>query len=159
MKKILPIFLVSIFLLSFAEQALAQFDNTKTLLLSVKSVFDILIILLITGAVVVLFWGLITFVYNVRSGSEDAVKKGKTLMIWGIVAIFVMVTLWAIVGFMQDALGLPNTSVGGSRIDNSQQDVERDFEDFFRDEIDSVGDFYDNDDPFDQIPGPGIESV
>jgi len=118
-------------LVGVAQPVLAQFDNTKTLLLSVKSVFDILIILLITGAVAVFFWGLITFIYNVRSGSEDAVKKGKTLMIWGIIALFVMVSVWAIVGFIQDALGLPNTSVGGSRIDNSQQRIERELNDFF----------------------------
>ena len=35
-------------------------------------------------------------------------------MIWGMVAIFVMVSLWALVGFIQGSLGLGTTGTLGA---------------------------------------------
>ena len=55
-------------------------------------------------ALLVFFWGLAKFIVNV-SGDEKAVSEGKNLMIWGLVAIFVMVSLWGIIRFFYSDIG------------------------------------------------------
>jgi hypothetical protein len=49
-------------------------------------------------------WGLAKFIGRV-GGDEKAVSEGKSFMIWGIIALFVLVTLWGILGFLSDQFG------------------------------------------------------
>ena len=58
-------------------------------------------------AVLTFFWGLVKFIN--QAGDEKAVEEGRSLMIWGMVAIFVMVALWGILGFLQHTFGLDKT--------------------------------------------------
>ncbi len=51
--------------------------------------------LLFTVAVVAFIWGVIQMVIN--PANEEARKKGKSFMIWGLVGLFVMVSVWGIV--------------------------------------------------------------
>ncbi len=77
-------------------------------------VFDVLTVLtdfffnvvplLMSVAVLVFFWGIIKFI--AQAGDERAVEEGKGFIIYGLVGIFVIITLWGIVGFMQESLGL-----------------------------------------------------
>ena len=55
-------------------------------------------------ALLVFFWGLTKFIMNV-SGDEKAVSEGKNLMIWGIIALFVMVSIWGILRFLYADIG------------------------------------------------------
>ena len=55
--------------------------------------------LLIGFATIVFLWGVLKFVKN--SGNETERVKGKQLMIWGIVGLFVMLCVWAIVGILE----------------------------------------------------------
>lgn len=48
------------------------------------------------------FWGLVKYIYN--ADSEDAKENGRRIMIWGVVALFVMVSVWGLVAFVSDAL-------------------------------------------------------
>jgi uncharacterized membrane protein YidH (DUF202 family) len=68
-----------------------------------------LVPLLISFAVAAFLWGLVKFIKN--SDDERAHEEGKTFMIWGIIALFVMVSFWGIVGFIQDSVDL--SPVGG----------------------------------------------
>jgi hypothetical protein len=66
-----------------------------------------LVPILITLALVVFFVGLVRYLW----GSKGAIdhEGGKRLMIWGLVTLFVMVSVWGIVRLAQDALGVnPN---------------------------------------------------
>ncbi len=57
-----------------------------------------LVIPLLAGlALLAFFWGLAKFVYN--AGSESAREEAKNVMFWGIIALFVMVSIWGIVSF------------------------------------------------------------
>ena len=77
-------------------------------------VFDVLTILtdfffnivpvLMALAVLVFFWGIIKFI--AQAGDERAVEEGKGFIVYGLVGIFVIMTVWGIVGFMQESLGL-----------------------------------------------------
>ncbi len=56
-------------------------------------------------ALVGFFWGLVKFIFKL-GGDEKAVDDGKRIMKWGLIALFVMVSVWGIVRFMEEALSL-----------------------------------------------------
>lgn len=60
--------------------------------------------LLIAVALAVFFWGLIRYVW--RSGGGEGAKAGRDLMIWGLIALFVMVSVWGIIRLAQGAFGI-----------------------------------------------------
>lgn len=63
------------------------------------------VIALIMGcAVVAFFWGLVKFINH--AGDEKARDEGKNIIIWGLISIFVMVTFYALIGWLQNELGL-----------------------------------------------------
>ena len=55
-------------------------------------------------AVLVFLWGLVKFVSRV-GGDVKAVEEGKKLMIWGLVALFVLISVWGILRFFYSSLG------------------------------------------------------
>jgi len=62
-------------------------------------------------AVVFFFYGMLKFM--MASGDEKALAEGRQVMLWGIIAIFIGVSVWGIVAlFSQIFLGTPGTGVG-----------------------------------------------
>ena len=59
-----------------------------------------LIPLLIAVALVVFFWGLVRYIVNPGEGHDE----GKKVMIAGLVALFVMVSVWGIIRLAQTTL-------------------------------------------------------
>lgn len=54
----------------------------------------------ITGlAFLVFIWGLVKFIFRV-GGDEKAISDGKNLMIWGLIALFIMLSFIAILAFL-----------------------------------------------------------
>ena len=89
--------------------AFAALGQINTLVEDITDIVDLLVPLLITLAVVMFFWGLVKYIAN---ASDEAAKgEGKTLMIWGMIALFVMVALWGILGWFQSQLGLTGTVI------------------------------------------------
>lgn len=62
------------------------------------------IVLMAGLALVVFFWGLAVFIF--RGDSEGNKEKGRNIMVWGIVALFIMVSVWGIIGIVQRDLGI-----------------------------------------------------
>ena len=50
------------------------------------------------------FWGLAKFIARV-GGDTKAVTEGKNLMIWGIIGLFIMVSIWGILSFLTGEFG------------------------------------------------------
>lgn len=50
------------------------------------------------------FWGLAIFIF--QAGDEAAVDKGKRIMKWGLISLFVMFSVWGIISFFQTNLGV-----------------------------------------------------
>lgn len=61
-----------------------------------------LVPLLILAALVAFFIGLVRYVWG--GGGEEAHKKGRSIMIAGITALFVMVSIWGIIRLIQNTL-------------------------------------------------------
>jgi hypothetical protein len=70
-------------------------------------VLALLIPVLIGLGLVFFFWGLVLFIAN--SGEEKGREEGKQKMIWGIVALFVMVSVWGFVALVQQLTGIDGT--------------------------------------------------
>ncbi len=73
-----------------------------------KIINDSVIPLLFALASAVFVWGVVQFVIN--SDEETKKAKGKQFMLWGIIALTVMVTVWGLVGILGKTFGL-ETSV------------------------------------------------
>lgn len=82
--------------------------NIKELIRAVGSLINPLITILVGVALLVFFWGLVKFIF--AQGSETSKLEAKQIMGWGLVALFVMVSVWGIIKFMQNAIGLPSTT-------------------------------------------------
>ena len=93
--------------------AIAFAATLDSLLNAMISVVQTIIPVVMGIAVLVFFWGLVKFINN--AGDPKAVEEGKSIMLWGMIALFVMVALWGIIGYFQQQLGLdtPTGSLGG----------------------------------------------
>jgi len=61
-----------------------------------------LIPILVGLALVMFLWGVFKFVRD--AGDEKARTEGKKLMLWGIFGLFIMFSVWAIVGLLTSLL-------------------------------------------------------
>jgi len=86
--------------------AMAQTINTTSLLTIVNSVLRAVVPILMTLALIYFIWGLIKYVAAAGKGDAEESKHGKAIMIWGIVALFVMASVWGLVGILQNTFGL-----------------------------------------------------
>jgi uncharacterized membrane protein len=76
---------------------LIQFANTA---------LNDVMVMLITLAIVVFFWGLIKYIVSV--GEERA--AGLTTIFYAIVAIFIMVSIWGVIHLLQSTFGVNNSN-------------------------------------------------
>lgn len=60
--------------------------------------------LLIALAVMFFIWGVITYVIN--PDNEDKRNQGKSFMIYGIIALFVIISVWGLVAVLTNTLGI-----------------------------------------------------
>jgi len=85
--------------------AFAQTDVTG-LVAKAGMLLNQLIPLMIAFALVIFFWGLIQYI---RSSGEGH-GTGRNIMIAGIVALFIMVSIWGIIRLLQNTLGVGGNS-------------------------------------------------
>ena len=86
----------------------AGFDNLDKL---IKSFANGVVLstgyMMFTLAVVAFFFGIVQFIWSARQGAEGkGIQKGTQFMKWGLIAIFVMFSLWGIVKFAQGVFGI-----------------------------------------------------
>jgi Type IV secretion system pilin len=60
--------------------------------------------ILVTIALAVFFWGLVRYLFKL--GGEKGAENGKNLMIYGLVALFVMISVWGILNFVSSFFGI-----------------------------------------------------
>ena len=100
---------------AWALPLLAFAQTLQTILQTLKNILDFLIPFLITLALVFFLWGLALFI--LKAGEEK--EKGRDIMIYGIIALFVMVSIWGLVRVLNNTFnvgaggGAPIPGVGG----------------------------------------------
>lgn len=60
-------------------------------------------------ALLYFFWGLAQYILN--SSDDKKQKEGKNIMIWGIIALFVMVSVWGIINVVRDTFNLDDNTI------------------------------------------------
>jgi hypothetical protein len=55
-------------------------------------------------ALVVFVWGMVLFI--ARSGDEKAIAQGKQQMIWGVIGLFVLVSIWGFIAILRTLFGI-----------------------------------------------------
>lgn len=79
---------------------LASAQSLTSVLNKFSELVNLAIPLVLALAVLYFFWGLGMFILN--QGSEDKRKEGRDIMIYGIIALFVMVSVWGLIRLLQE---------------------------------------------------------
>lgn len=88
--------------ITFAQNQSGTLSTTRRLLESIKSIIGTLIPIVFGLAVLLFFWGIVKFIWSAGTGKEE----GKKIMLWGVVAIFVMSSIWGLVAFIGGTFGV-----------------------------------------------------
>ena len=95
--------------LAFAAVAVPTFTSITTVSNSLKTLINSVFPFLFALATLYFFWGLIEFIRS--SGDVKKHEEGRTHMIYGIVAIAVMASVFGLVNWIQGTLGLGGESI------------------------------------------------
>ncbi len=88
------------------------FADALTVVDGFITILDSIIPLAASIAVMIFFWGMVKFINH--AGDEKAVEEGKQIIAWGLVGLFCIFALWAIVGYIQETLDIGGG--GGTQI-------------------------------------------
>lgn len=84
-------------------------QSVQTLIYEIERLITLLLPIMVSLGLLAFFWGLVKYLW--RADNPDEAKAGKTIMLYGVLALFVMVSIWGIVIFIGRSLGI---SPGGS---------------------------------------------
>lgn len=146
MKKISTTFLVAplytILVLGIPLLAFAEVRSAKRFISRLMDSLETITVILIGLAVIAFLWGVVKYMtqYGDPAKRSDSVK----MMIYGIISIFVMISVWGLVFLVGDIIGVPVEMKGTS------PGYEYDFD---------YGTGLDSDDPIDISDGELQESV
>jgi hypothetical protein len=78
-------------------------------LLIIANLINFALPIVVALALLYFFWGLAQYVLN--ASNEEKKGKGKEIMIWGIIALFVMVSVWGIVNVVKSTFQLNDQAI------------------------------------------------
>lgn len=85
------------------QQATGAFSSLKTIIESFSSdVLAALGTLFMGAAVVIFFLGIVQYIWGLREGDPKKVSAGNQFMMWGLVGLFVMFSVYGIVKWGQE---------------------------------------------------------
>ena len=85
--------------------ALAQ--TVESILQRIAGIINILTIIVVALALLAFLWGLMSYLF----GGAETKEVGRDRMIYGIIALFVMISVWGLVRVLNNTLGV---GAGGS---------------------------------------------
>ena len=110
MKNIKTKFTLTLSLLLLPLVSHAQLIQTMALAGNVLAIVNsFLIPLAFSLALLFFFWGVAKYIRSEGQGKDE----GRRVMVWGVVALFVMASIWALVFFVSSELGVQRFQPGG----------------------------------------------
>ena len=94
--------LLALLLLLSPSSAAAAAQTFQELALDIVEIIDTATITLIVFALVVYFWGMAVNIPHF--GGEKGGEKQKAFFFWGLLVLFVMVSIWGIIQLLQNTL-------------------------------------------------------
>lgn len=111
MKKVIITALALVPTLAFAQ----NLGGISTLVTALGTIVTAALPIVFGILVLGFFWGLVKFVF--AAGDETAQKGAKTLMMYGVIAMFIAASIWGIVIFVRSQLGVGSeTTIGVPRV-------------------------------------------
>lgn len=122
MKKISAAIIVSALpIITLAQTTVNRGSVETSPALGIGGIFDLLGSFLSRGMLLLISVAVVWFAYNVFqytiSGNEEKKQTAKNGMFWGIVGIFVMVSIWGLVAILQQTFGTAGFNAGNTATD------------------------------------------
>jgi hypothetical protein len=96
----------------FPSFALAALDGLKGLIKQVGGILNSLIPVIFALCLIFFFWGLGQFILH--AGDEKTRAEGRNKMIWGIIALFVFISIYGILTAISSLTGIQPSGFPGS---------------------------------------------
>jgi len=81
-----------------------SFGNVETLLIGLGNLVRVATPIVVGIALLAFFWGLARYIF--AAGDTEKKEEGRNIMIWGVIALFVMLAVFGIVNFIGSAVGI-----------------------------------------------------
>lgn len=91
--------------LAFAQEG--NFDNVFRAADTLMGLISKTIPIIIGAAMVLFLFGILRFAFSSEEGKR---QEGRGFMLWGIIALAVMLSVWGLVRFLQNTFGLENSA-------------------------------------------------
>ena len=95
-------FVISGFL---AVPLFASAQNLGTVLGVFSDIINLAIPVVLALAVLYFFWGLAQYILS----ADEKKEEGRNIMIYGVIALFVMVSVWGLIALLQDTFDVGGT--------------------------------------------------
>lgn len=102
------VMLALVLLPSFASAQSVGLGGLLGLLAQANDLINRLIPFIIALTILIFLWGVFKFVFSGGDGEQR--KEAQGYMIWGIIALFVMVSVWGLVNILVRSFNLDNTA-------------------------------------------------
>ncbi len=76
---------------------------------AIQGILNLIFPVLLAIAVFVIAWGIFKFILN--AGDEEARKSGRSFILWGVVGVFLMLSIWGLVNILVGTFSLDNTAI------------------------------------------------
>jgi len=98
--------------------------TVQTIITAFTNALGGLVVVAAAIALMVFIWGIVLFV--ARSGDENAVQEGKKRMMWGVIGLFLIVSIWGLINLLMEMFGVedPATECQAPYIDISGKQIE-----------------------------------
>jgi ABC-type proline/glycine betaine transport system permease subunit len=98
-------------LVTYAQRRTPQ--NFRDVVGLVLNLLEMTIPIILSFALLVFFWGLAKMVWH--GGNERQYAEGRSIAFYGVIALFVMLSVWGIVSVLENTfLGIQGPPVGGA---------------------------------------------
>ena len=104
----------ALFMLPFMANAQA---DAESILETIGGLIDTATPIVVALALLYFFWGLANFILS--AGDKDKREKSRGIMIWGVIALFIIVSIWGLIRVVQQTLNLES----GTTIDVPQVEI------------------------------------
>lgn len=96
--------LVSVTLPTFVYAQTGGFNTLSGIISQIAGIIQKLIPLVFGLAILAFFWGLVKYIF--AQGSEDAKVDGRKIMLWAMVALFIMASVFGIIKLAQNTFDI-----------------------------------------------------
>lgn len=104
---------------------------------SILDIMDYAVMLCISLALMGFLWGIVRILFN--ADNEVVKKEGRSYMLYGVIVLFVMTSLWGLVGLLEGTLTEPDSYY----IENTNPEIDPDYTGDINNQSDDVWDMID----------------